>query len=437
MRTLSLPDAPGVYFFRGPRRSILYIGKAASLSDRVRSYFSGDLAASRSPAIAGMVARAKDITWEETDSVLEALILEANYIKKYQPPYNVEQKDNKSWNYLCVTREKFPQVLVVRGRELFGTQGTRRDMKAIFGPYPHGGSLREALRIVRKIFPFRDASCTPCDEQMLAMHTRRPSKRKTLPTKVKPLAKVKPLGGRADECRPCFNRHIGLCPGVCTGEVTAAEYAGTIKNIRELFAGKKRSLVRRLQREMRAAAKSEDYEHAATLRTQVEALEHIRDVSLIKNDAGISTGGSFRVEAYDVAHTSGAETVGVMTVVSGGEAMKSAYRMFKVRGVKNDDAAALREILSRRLVHTEWQLPRVVVVDGGKAQLRSAERLFREVGVSIPVVAVVKDERHRQSRIIGDEGAIRASERDILLANREAHRFALSYHRKRRAHQGR
>jgi excinuclease ABC subunit C len=183
---------------------------------------------------------------------------------------------------------------------------------------------------------------------------------------------------------------------------------------------------------MKAATKQENFERAEKLRRQVSALEHVRDVSLIRADGRIATGGGTRIEAYDVAHTSGTETVAVMTVVDAGEAVKAAYRKFTIRTAKNDDVAGLKEALSRRLGHQEWPLPKVIVVDGGKGQVRAAERLLKDVGLLIPIVGVVKDEFHRPSRLIGNERSIQAYERDILLANNEAHRFAISWHRRRR-----
>src|SRR3989338_4981810 len=157
-----LPDNPGVYFFKSGRK-ILYIGKATSLRDRVRSYFSTSLGDARSSVIVAMIEEAKSISWQKTDSVLEALILEANLIKQYQPKYNTDEKDDKSYNYLVITKEDFPRVLIVRGRELHSPLFAKRySLNAVFGPFPHGQQLKEALKIVRKIFPFRD-KCLPCD----------------------------------------------------------------------------------------------------------------------------------------------------------------------------------------------------------------------------------------------------------------------------------
>lgn len=412
LAALKMPDAPGVYQFRGADGKILYVGKAASLRDRVRSYFSRDLAEARSAAVAAMVAEANTATWIETDSVLEALILEANLIKKEQPPYNVASKDNKSFNYLIITKECFPRVLVVRGRELF-QKWNAADIKKTFGPYPHGLQLKAAMKIVRKIFPFRDSTCTPCEDQ----------KYKDTPRNTRSIL----------VCKPCFNKQIGLCPGVCTGEMTKADYKLQVKHICELFSGNFKGLKRQLSKEMKEAAKAEEFEKAARLRRQCEALEHIRDVSLIKEDrmSGISTGGGLRIESYDVAHTAGQETVAVMTVVDNGEPIKDAYRKFTIRTAANNDVAALSEAIGRRLAHSEWALPRVFVIDGGKAQVRAIERLLKEAAIEIPVVGVTKNEFHRPEMIIGNERIARAHEADILLANAEAHRFALEWHRKR------
>lgn len=410
LAALKMPDVPGVYIFRGAKDEILYIGKAASLRDRVRSYFASDIAETRSSAIAKMAATASTLTWTETGSVLEALILEANLIKQHQPPYNIRDKDNKSFNYLVVTKEEFPRVLIVRGRELF-QDWKESDIKKLFGPFPQGSSLKEALKIVRKIFPFRD-TCTPCAKEM---QTR------------------SGLGGdKFGGCKPCFNRQIGLCPGVCSGEVDAKQYALMLSHITELFSGNFQGLKRQLAREMKSASADERFEEAQVLSRQISALEHVRDVSLIKEENRVSAGGGVRIEAYDTAHTGGSEAVAVMTVVTDGSPVKDAYRKFTIRTSTNDDVASLKEVLSRRLAHSEWPLPRVFVVDGGTAQVRAAAKILKDAGLAIPLVGVVKNDAHKPERLIGDSKAIKAHEKDILLANAEAHRFAITWHRARR-----
>lgn len=399
----NLPDTAGVYMFLGKGGEILYIGKAVSIRARVKSYFTSDLVAARGEHVWKMLKNAIQLTWQETDSVLEALIIEANLIKKHQPKANSRDRDNKSFNYLVITKEEYPRVVVVRGRELF-YKWDKNNVKYFFGPFPEGGSLKEALKLVRKIFPFRD-TCIPCGTYEVG------------------------------HSRPCFNRQIGLCPGVCDGSISKRAYTQTIRHIALLFSGKKKTLVEKLGGDMKRAVRAERFEEAHELKRQIGALKHIRDVALIRRDAFESRGGDItpvRIEAYDVAHTAGTETVGVMVVVENGEPKKNEYRMFKVLGAKNDDIKALREILNRRFVHHEWPMPKLIVIDGGKGQLNVARKVLEESGVGIPLVAVVKDERHRPREIIGDEPCRSAREREILLANVEAHRFALAYHRRRR-----
>lgn len=395
LTSYDLPDTPGVYRFWHDK-NLLYVGKATSLKDRVRSYFSDDLIKGRGIRIHQMVVEANNVTWEETDSVLEALILEAALIKELQPPYNVREKDNKSFNYLVITKEAYPRVLVVRGREL-AQSWNKSDMLHTFGPFPQGGALKEAMKLVRKIFPFRDR-CEPG------------------------------VG------KPCFNAQIGLCPGVCAGTVSEEAYAETIHHIALLFKAKKKTLLKELTVHMEQAAREERFEDATRMRRQIAALTHIRDVALIKEDI-ISDGGSidvFRIEAYDIAHISGTNTVGVMTVVEYGEPQKNAYRKFIVRDIGNDDAAALRQVLERRLSHNEWPLPRLMVADGGEVQLHTIRSVLAKHNLTIPVVAVTKDERHKARDLIGDKGFVESHRSSIILANTEAHRFAVTFHRARR-----
>lgn len=399
-----IPDGPGVYFFLGPHKEILYIGKATSLRSRVRSYFSPDLVHTRGAFILDMIGRATSLDWREVDSVLEALIVEASLIRTNQPPYNTELKDDKSFNYVVITKEEFPRVLLMRGREL-GNDKLKDEtpkLKAIYGPFPHGLQLKEAMKIIRKIFPFRD-KCEP--------------------------------GQR----RPCFNRQLGLCPGVCSGEISKEEYARTVRHLMFFFQGKKKALLKELEREMKTAAKAEEFELAAEKRRQIFALQHIQDVSLIKDEyrkpyePAKPNPNGYRIEAYDVAHMGGKATVGVMTVVEDGVVQKEQYRTFRIRqATGGDDPGALREILSRRLNHQEWLYPRLIVVDGSTAQMNAAQRVLDEVGIRIPIVGVVKNEKHQPRGISGDKDIIHEREQDILLANAEAHRFAIGYHRRRR-----
>lgn len=392
-----LPDAPGVYRFVDPKKEVLYVGKATSLRDRVKSYFTKDIAEVRSPLIAKIVDDSGSIDWDETDSVLDALILEAKQIKKYEPIGNTDNKDNKSWNYVVVTNETFPRVLVTREREL-STKFSKRQIKELFGPFTSSGSLREALKIIRKIFPFFD---TPFSLDGVLT----PAQEKTLQ----------------------FNQSIGLYPK----EFNEKEYKKNIRAIIDLFSAKKDRLIKRLEKEMHTEAKKEKFEEAEQKKRQVFALQHIQDVTLIKDDLKQPTTAEFRVEAYDTAHIRGEAPRGVMAVVVDGEAQPKEYRTFTIRNAKpGDDYAALDEILERRAKHPEWPYPKLVVIDGGRAHLNRAKKTLQDAGIHAQVVSVVKDERHRPREILGPGNLTITHEPSILLANAEAHRFAISRHRR-------
>jgi len=408
-----LPDAPGVYFFLGRRslgeggkRKILYIGKATSLRDRVRSYMSRSVLDTRGPLIEKMLNEFDEIAFQKTDSVLEALILEANLIKKYQPEANIKEKDNRSFNYVIITKEDFPCILIVRGRELENNKNLYNIFYK-FGPFPNGSQLKEALKIVRKMFPFRD-KCIPF-----------------FPS----------LGEGVGGGSPCFNRQIGLCPGVCTGEISQKDYAKQIKNIALFFEGDKKKLIKNLQKEMKEFAKKREFEKAQKVKRQIFALYHIQDVSLIKNDKLRSIHDkTFRIESYDIAHLSGTNVVGAMAVMENGEIKKSDYRKFKIKDNPGiNDTKALSEILTRRLAHTEWPAPDLIVVDGGEAQKNIMEKVLKENNLQTPVVSVVKDEHHKPKEILGlSREALAKWEREILLSNAEAHRFAIAFHKQLR-----
>lgn len=393
-----LPDVPGVYLFK-KGRTVLYVGKATSLRDRVRSYFDDDLIATRGPRVVDMVTNADKVSFETTPTVLEALVREAALIRHYQPKANVEGKDDKSFLYALITDEEIPRVLAVRGKDIDFENERAKDFKFknSFGPFPSGAQLREGLRLIRRIFPFFD--------------TEHPVGHK----------------GKHQQAKEEFNKQIGQYPR----EFNTKEYGRTIRNVALFLAGRGKELRRTLEKDMRAAAKEERFEDAAEIRRELFALDHIQDVSLIKNENDKESDSAFRIEAYDTAHISGTNTIGVMTVVRGGMPVKSEYRTFKIRTSKNDDIASLRELLTRRFGHPEWEFPRVVVIDGGTTHKKAAENVLRELGIQIPVAAVVKDERHRPREVIG---AIRAgvTEADAVLANSEAHRFSLSRHRRAR-----
>jgi excinuclease ABC subunit C len=396
-----IPGEPGVYFFYGPKHRLLYIGKATSLKNRVRSYFAPDLKEKRSELIENMVQEAVTIEWTVTESVLEALILETNLIRTHKPRYNTRSKDDKSYNHLVITAEEWPRVLVVRGKDLH-ERFSPQEIQYHFGPFPSSALFREALKIVRRLFQFYDTPIPVGEEK-----------------------------SKLDRGKIDFNRQIGLYPKTSERQ----EYLRTIRHIKLFFQGKKRQLVSELQREMLRKARAERFEEANVLKKRIFALQHIQDVALIKTDTERFVGGTTtRIEAYDVAHMGGKDMVGVMTVIEDGQPKKSDYRKFGIKQLTDaNDPAALRELLERRLQHPEWPFPDLIVVDGGVAQRNIAELTLRQHGHFIPVVAVVKDERHKPKDILGESHFMQSHKLEILHANAEAHRFSLAFHRDRRA----
>lgn len=419
IKKYNLPENPGVYFFI-EKGEIIYIGKATSLKDRVKSYFSPDLINTRGPLILDMVFKADNLKFETTPSVLEALILEANLIKKYQPKYNTKEKSDKSFNYVYITRDY--RLGTIRGKELI-----KNNFLRVFGPFPSGNSLKEALKIIRKFFPY--------------IEDRKGAK------------------GKEE-----FYKQIALNPE------TNEENKKNIKNIILFFEGKKKKILSLFKKEMNKYAKEKAFEKAGEIKRKIFALDHINDIALIKEDLNNPGNNTFsqvlgsqvepdhskkynyldyRIEAYDIAHMGGKNMVGVMTVVDispnaeggRGEVNKKEYKKFKIK-LENapariakgggDDVGALTEVLERRFNHPEWVMPNLIVVDGGKAQINAGLKVLKKFNLDIPIVSVLKDERHKPKDILGDKVYARKYEREILLVNSEAHRFAITYHKQMR-----
>ncbi len=405
VKKLKMPHAPGVYFFLC-KKEILYIGKATDLCQRVKSYYGKSLLESRGPLLVEMIARADHMEWQTTDSVLEAFILEVTLIKKYRPRYNTKDKSDKSFNYVCITKlnrkllgeEGLPKVLIIRGKEIDfeNDYAEGQKMDAIFGPFTDGSQLREAMKIIRRIFPYIDASSS------------------------------KKMNHK-------FYTQVGLAPYISSEDAVKA-YIQNIHYLKMFFRGKKRDIIKNVKKEMMNAAKQKEFERASELKRQLFALLHINDIALLKKEnLMIKNAVSFRIEAYDIAHMSGKNMVGVMTVVENGEVAKNEYKKFKIRSQSGaNDTGALAEVLERRLRHTEWQYPNLIVVDGSTAQINVAKSVLFTMGLTIAVVSVVKDDRHKPKGIEGDIDLAARYKKDILLANSEAHRFAIAYHKNMR-----
>jgi excinuclease ABC subunit C len=409
---IELPDEPGVYFFLGPDGDILYIGKATSLKSRTRSYFDNDILHKRGLHIGNMVTLANQIQWQTTRSVLEALLLETELIKKHKPKYNTIAKDDKSYFVLVITDEKFPRVVLARLKDIdkennlllkskFLGNIKKEKVKVLktFGPYTSGLYAKESLKVIRKIFPFRD-KCTPYDPKL-------PHKK-----------------------NPCFNYQIGLCPGVCSGACDARKYRRIIDRLITFLEGDGEKVRRDLEEDMKMYSKELKFEEAQKVKEMLFALDHIRDAHLITRDVK-EEDKNVRIEAFDVAHISGSNRVGAMTVVIGGVLAKHEYKKFKISTDKNDDLGGLKELFTRRIRHLDWGIPDVVVVDGDDRHMRVVEEILRDkkLDQAIKVVAVTKDKSHKAKAIIGKKEIIDSYKKEIVMANAEAHRFSLSYHK--------
>jgi excinuclease ABC subunit C len=402
------PETPGVYVMKDAAGKVLYVGKAANLRRRVASYFE----CPHDIRIQTLVSRIAAIDLNITDTALEALILEAELIKKLRPPFNVREKDDKSFLYVEIeSRERFPRVLLVRGKD--AERGTR------YGPFTSASSAREAMRILRRIFPWN-------------AHAQ------------EHVGKMK---------RPCFDYEVGLCPGTCIGAVTREEYAAhTIAPLKLFFAGGKKKVLAMFEKEMKAAAKGLDFERAARLRRRMFALKHVQDSTLISESevlvpaaidpnarGGGADAGPYRIEGYDISNISGTAAVGSMVVFEDGEPNKDEYRKFRIRSIEGpNDIGMLTEVLERRFssAHREkgahaWRMPNLVLIDGGLAQANAAKKVLLRAGFRIPVLGIAKGPERKRNDIIG--AVPKGVRKETLVRVRdEAHRFAIGYHKKLR-----
>jgi len=401
-----LPPRPGVYFMKDADGKLLYIGKATSLRSRVGSYFTRPADA----RIEKMVTKIASIEYRETPTAVEALVLEAALIKKHQPPYNVMEKDDKSFVYLGFTREDYPQPVLVRGHEL--ARMPKRRFIATFGPFRSASAVRAALDALRKAFPW--TTCRP---------------------------------GRK---RPCFYRHLRLCPGVCTGDITPDAYREIIDRLIGFFSGKRTAVIKEMRAAMDAASKDERFEDAADLRDRLWALEHVRDIAVLKRedaalDRFIDIFG--RIEGYDISNIGGKDAVGSMVVFVDGEPRRSAYRIFGIRTVEgSNDTAMMAEVFDRRFARSlrktkgerSWPLPDLILVDGGVGQMNVARKALEKYGLHIPLVGIAKGFDRKQDELVYDKKDIELARlvqafKPVLQHVRdEAHRFAITSHRRKR-----
>lgn len=399
----TLPISSGVYFHKDKSGQIIYVGKAAVLKNRVRQYFQN--VDTKDVKTRTLVADIYDTDWTETESEIDALFLEAEMVKRYMPKYNILLRDDKSSTFVRIDmKSEWPYVSF--------TRNPSDDEAEYFGPYYNGGAIKKALRYLRKIFPY----FTKPNQQNL----------------------------RSD-----LDAHLGLSPV----DMTSSEYKTNLKKLISYIKGDKRLIIKGLEKEMKNAAKLQNFEAAVSARNKLNNLRELnrrimfgdkefldisKDLALkdLANLLGLKK-IPVRIEGYDISHLNGTNVVGSMVVFTNGVSDRAQYRKFKIRVDKNDDFYNMNEIVTRRFSNKNvkgWGLPDLVLIDGGKGQLDAALKAIEQYDIKyIPFIGLAKREEEIIIKTGNKYQSINYpnSTHIVKLLQRirdESHRFAISYH---------
>lgn len=430
-----LPTTPGVYFHKDKSGEVIYVGKAAVLKNRVRQYF--QKSRTRDPKTEALVAEIADTEWIEVETELDALFLEAEMVKRYMPRYNILLRDDKSLLYVRIDiKSDYPTVVF--------THHPLDDGAEYFGPYMQGYQVKKALRLLRRVFPYAISK-----DQVT-------------------------MGSKLYE-------QIGLDPGLQSGKTDLEQYRKNLRRLMSYLRGNRTDIIKEIEKEMKQAAKDQQFEVAAKLRNKLYEMKALKkqvifsdrefmDLSKDKGLQGLSELLAIdvpkRIEGYDISHMSGTDNVASMVVFSSGMPNKSEYRKFKMRLKGNNDFAHMNEAISRRLGAKNvksWGLPDLFLIDGGKGQLQAAikardavqgDSLYSQRIKSIPMIGLAKREEEIVIARQGSNVALNmkiatklqfiVTESDefqlirmplsqdiVKLLQRvrdESHRFAVSYH---------
>ena len=411
------PTTPGVYLMKDARGRVIYVGKAVNLRSRAGSYFTQAAAVDRRTA--DMVREIHDIDFIQTDSEVDALLMEARLVKDIQPPFNQELKDDKTFPYLEITlREDFPRVEFTRKPQPRGTK--------LYGPFTSAKKLRGAIAALQKIFRFRTCALD-IDE--------------------------------ADErwrwFRPCLLHSINQCTAPCNLRISKDDYRRDIERLKLFLDGKKQKLLKEMQEEMEQASQELKFEKAARMRDQLRLLENLSlrgkldehvqpEVFFVDPRKGLAGLQKIfklpelprRIEGVDIAHLAGQETVASLVQFIDGLPFKHGYKRFKIRGVEGiDDFASIREVVSRRLSRLDREgesFPDILLIDGGIGQLNAALEAMQMIGVKPPfTISIAKQQE--EIYVPGEPEPRRLSRHSYALRllqyiRDEAHRFAQHYH---------
>jgi excinuclease ABC subunit C len=423
-----LPKSPGVYFHKDKDGNIIYVGKAAVLKNRVRQYFQASR--SRDPKTEALVAEIADIDWMVVESELEALFLEGEMIRRYMPRYNILLRDDKSLSYIRIDYDSdYPTVTTTR-RPL-------DDGAKYYGPYFSTIAVRQSLKLLRRIFPFA-------------------------------------TGKKYGQKRASLDYHLGLDPGLEQNKTDMNEYRANLRKLIAVIQGKRKSIAKELEKDMKAAAKTQDFEMAAKLRNRLIWLQGLDKQVIFSNKEFLDISKDhalnelvnllslnkypYRIEGYDISHMQGSDVVASMVVFTNGVSDKAQYRKFKTRIDQNNDFYNMNETLKRRLSDKNrkaWGIPSLVLIDGGKGQLDAAIRARDEMGCDKlafiglakreeqVVIQIAKSNVELNEKVLHDLGGFTTISQDFILVNLpkntnlvkllqrirdESHRFAVTYH---------
>lgn len=408
-----MPSFSGVYLFLNQENDVIYVGKAKNLKKRVASYFSTKNLGEKTRILVSLIHKIKYI---EVASEIEAFLLEEKLIKKYKPKYNIKLIDGKQYPSIKITiQDTYPKVLFIRKRNA-------DDKSLYFGPYTSTTSLRSVLKMLRRIFPYQN------------------------------------VGNHANKL--CLYYHLGLCP--CPTVTNDKNYKVTIKHIVDFLNGDTKKVIKDLEKERNDFSKGQEYEQANLIQKKIDSIKLITsrvykpfeyelnpnlrsdivnaeldELKKILIENKVTVLDLKRIECYDISNTSGTNATGSMVVFTNGEKDSSSYRRFKIKKYYNNkpnDFAMMQEVLERRLQHSEWPNPSLIVVDGGKGQISAAKESLVKMGMSIPLVGLAKRE---ETIITSDFKEIKLPKNSkslqmIMRLRDEAHRFAITYHRKLR-----
>ncbi len=425
IRIGTIPQQAGIYWFLNRQGRVIYVGKAKNLKARLSSY---RYITSRDSKTKQMLQQAEKIKFKTTDSELEALLIEAELIKLYQPRYNLRLTDDKSPLYIYITSSPIPHVKVGRKEHLnkFNIKKSNQ-----FGPYPSGLKAKQVLKFIRKIFPFCSATETQIKQK-----------------------------------KACFYSHLSLCPGICTGQISKTDYLKNIANLKAFLKGKKKHILRSLKQELKVASTKNQFELALLLRDKIQLIENLTNSpkkpelnlpTLEQDESGnklkhltrilrlhTSLPKNYqlnRIEAYDVSNLEGLKPTASMVVFTNAKPQTSEYRMFSIKTLKTpNDPGMLKEALNRRAKHHDWPTPNLILIDGGITQLKAA---LSAVTWNIPVVSIAKN----PDRLILPPTGFNSAGQFIKLTlepswpatkllqhlRDESHRFAKNYHLKLRS----